>query len=371
VGWREILLSLLLGVLANEFSDISPWLARRLVWWAASLWAEEPDQVAVYRKKGTVLINGRPGKLLKLMTAIGFASGAVVQWQSRSLRRHVREALDSSRGFRRKLVTATIAMIMIMVGLEGVQQAIEPAPPIEYLSGMVNIGVSSDLPGWSTNQNGRWAGFEIEMASWLGRRFGFTPNFVPVLASQAVQALREGRVKLVISHLSITDVRAQYIGFAGPYFVDRAGLLTSPTKLNGQSPVDLSRICVVAGTSTMASLMRRGTPQVGRSLADCMRRYYDPSDDIAGVVTDESILSAYQPNGNFGVAKFDGESGPITIERFGIGFFANFPELCRALSASIDDYLRVDWDASAQAHLNMPALPERKPKESDWNLCVG
>lgn len=70
-GW-EILLGLLLGLFGNELCDVSPWMARKLVRRAAYLQIPDPEEAAARAEELTAVINDRPGKLFKLLTALGF-----------------------------------------------------------------------------------------------------------------------------------------------------------------------------------------------------------------------------------------------------------------------------------------------------------
>ncbi|MFC0504223.1 hypothetical protein [Micromonospora costi] len=74
-GW-EIIASFVFGLLVNEMTDVSPWAARKLVRWAAYRWTIDPDIAAGYAEEWTAIIDERPGKLLKLMTALRFSTGA-------------------------------------------------------------------------------------------------------------------------------------------------------------------------------------------------------------------------------------------------------------------------------------------------------
>lgn len=74
-GW-EIVASFAFGLLVNEMTDVSPWAARKLVRWAAYRWTVDPDLAAGYAEEWTAIIDERPGKLLKLLTAVQFSIGA-------------------------------------------------------------------------------------------------------------------------------------------------------------------------------------------------------------------------------------------------------------------------------------------------------
>jgi hypothetical protein len=75
----EVVAAIVLGLLVNEATDICPWIAVRLVRWSARLlYRRAPERAAIRAEELAALINDRPGKLLKLFTALGFALHALV-----------------------------------------------------------------------------------------------------------------------------------------------------------------------------------------------------------------------------------------------------------------------------------------------------
>jgi hypothetical protein len=74
----EILFAIISGLAINECCEISPWAARRLVRWSARYQYENPDRAAIRAEELTATINDVPGNLLKLATAFGFVSRAIV-----------------------------------------------------------------------------------------------------------------------------------------------------------------------------------------------------------------------------------------------------------------------------------------------------
>ncbi|SCG15513.1 hypothetical protein GA0070610_1747 [Micromonospora echinofusca] len=72
----EIILGIVFGLLVNEVTDISPWLAQKLARWSAYRWTTDPEMAAAYAEEWAALIDDRPGKLLKLLTALRFTLGA-------------------------------------------------------------------------------------------------------------------------------------------------------------------------------------------------------------------------------------------------------------------------------------------------------
>jgi len=89
----EIVLAVVLGLVVNEATDLSPWLGRVLVRWAASIkYAKDDPRRSTRFEELQAIINVRPGKLFKLLTGLGFLSAAVLA----RLRRLVGSDADGS-----------------------------------------------------------------------------------------------------------------------------------------------------------------------------------------------------------------------------------------------------------------------------------
>jgi membrane protein YdbS with pleckstrin-like domain len=77
VSLAELLVGVVLGLIVNEATDLSPWLGRVLVGWSAHLRYGDTAQARTRAEELKALINVRPGKLFKLCTGAGFAGAAL------------------------------------------------------------------------------------------------------------------------------------------------------------------------------------------------------------------------------------------------------------------------------------------------------
>jgi hypothetical protein len=75
------ILSLIWGVCSalavNECCELSPWAAQKIARWSAHLRYADADRAKVRAEELAALIDGRPGKLFKLITAMCFAAAAL------------------------------------------------------------------------------------------------------------------------------------------------------------------------------------------------------------------------------------------------------------------------------------------------------
>jgi len=87
------------GLLVNECCDISPWIARRLMHLAARLrYRGAPERATVRGEELAALIQDRPGKLFKLVTATGFLLHALLVAALRTLHRVFKPADKPAQG---------------------------------------------------------------------------------------------------------------------------------------------------------------------------------------------------------------------------------------------------------------------------------
>lgn len=91
--WGAVLFAVLVGLAVNETSDMCSWMAAQLARWAARTWCDDEDLGMEYAEEWAAVVEERPGKLLKLFTAIGFALAAVVATERRAVGRRGQPAI--------------------------------------------------------------------------------------------------------------------------------------------------------------------------------------------------------------------------------------------------------------------------------------
>jgi glutamate transport system substrate-binding protein len=137
---------------------------------------------------------------------------------------------------RRGVIRASI--VAVLLGAAGCGSAEGEPDPQKVLSGLVNVGVATDAPGFSNyTTGGVWQGFDISLIRWLGDDIGFTPQFVPMTVNErmikligATKEPEKTAVTIVVANFSMSDDRRRDIDMAGPYFIDAQGFLTLEAK---------------------------------------------------------------------------------------------------------------------------------------------
>jgi hypothetical protein len=142
----EIALAIIFGLLVNEATDLCPWLAVRLVCWAARLrYLHASDHAAIRSEELAALVNDRPGKLFKLFTALGFVLHALtVQTAPRSVRRFSAGAIKFTTEHRADIVrigsgvvAAAVAVAMVVgTTAQTVAGVVVGAAPVVVVGGV-------------------------------------------------------------------------------------------------------------------------------------------------------------------------------------------------------------------------------------------
>jgi general L-amino acid transport system substrate-binding protein len=125
--------------------------------------------------------------------------------------------------------------------------------------GSLQCGVSTGLYGFSFQQDGRWAGLDVDFCRAVAAAVLGDPDrvsFVPLSAAERFEALRSGRIDVLSRNSTWTLQREAELGllFAAVVFHDGQGFmvhrrenLTSALELGGK------RVCVQAGTTSQAA----------------------------------------------------------------------------------------------------------------------
>jgi Anaphase-promoting complex subunit 4 WD40 domain len=156
-----------LALAVNEFCDVCPWGAAKLVRWSARLRYTDPERAEVRAEELAALIESRPGKLFKLITALGFVLVAIRAWAERAISQPLVVRPGSSAGgtvtltrIRVTMVIATVSVISAIlvtysVELQGVWRAGPPTtPPTGQL--IAQLSGASSVTGLAYNSDGKF-----------------------------------------------------------------------------------------------------------------------------------------------------------------------------------------------------------------------
>lgn len=114
-------------------------------------------------------------------------------------------------------VAAAAALTVVAVSLAGVARA-EKLDDITS-AGKIVVGVKQDYRPWGyLTTDGELAGLEIDLAKDVASRLGVDVELVPVVASNRMEFLQQGRIDLVIATMGDTPERREVVGMIEPNY---------------------------------------------------------------------------------------------------------------------------------------------------------
>ena len=151
-----VIWAILSGLAINELSELSPWAARKVVCWSARVRYPDAARAEARSEELQALINERPGKLLKLITALYFAAAAIRAWTARALTSMAVDGIQVTVGGALALNMATTASLALATGLALYDSLTPPAQStatsqlatvrVEPFGSGIKVTVTADRP---------------------------------------------------------------------------------------------------------------------------------------------------------------------------------------------------------------------------------
>ena len=129
------------------------------------------------------------------------------------------------------------------------------------------IGVKTDyVPFGFIDENGQNAGLEIDIARYISTELLNSPDkveFVPVVASNRIEFLQQGKVDLLIATMNDTQKRRQVINFSENYYASGTGLLArKDSGISSWEGLKGKKVCGIQGSFYNKELTEMGIEMV-------------------------------------------------------------------------------------------------------------
>jgi polar amino acid transport system substrate-binding protein len=165
----------------------------------------------------------------------------------------------------KRVLVVTVTLVASTVGL---RSASAQSPVLDRIltRGEIRVATSGTQPPFNAiSKDGQLMGLEIDLIRAIAEAMNVNLNLRSMPFPDLLPALREGKVDMVLSGLSITPQRIKEFAFVGPYVLSGKSVLTdSATLVNMKTPRDLDRpaltLTALAG-STSAEYVTRVAPQ--------------------------------------------------------------------------------------------------------------
>ena len=162
--------------------------------------------------------------------------------------------------------------------------------------GYLTVAVKDNLrPLGFRDSQGNLQGLEIDLARRLAQDLLGKPDAVklqPVENSLRLAAVLEDKVDIAIADFTATESRARLVSFSLPYYFDGTALITKDATIQKLGDVVRSKIAVINGSSTIASV-----------------RYLLPQAQLVGVDTYQAGQLLLEANG---AIAFAGDASVLT-----------------------------------------------------------
>src|SRR5262245_10320331 len=117
--------------------------------------------------------------------------------------------------------------------------------------GTLVVGVKADYPPYGMRAaSGQTVGMEIDMAKDVATRLGVKVQLEPVVASNRMQFLQQGKIDLMIATMSVNDERKKAVGIVEPYYYAGGVALLAAKSANIKTGADLKGkpVCAIQGS---------------------------------------------------------------------------------------------------------------------------
>jgi len=148
----------------------------------------------------------------------------------------------------RKLIAAVLAGVAGTMMFAGLAQA-DAMDDIKK-KGVLVVGVKTDYPPWGMRDaSGNIAGMEPDMAADVAKRLGVKLELVPVVSSNRMQFLQQGKIDLMIATMNDKPDRRQVVGIIEPsYYASGVNILaTKKAGLKAWEQLKGQKVCGIQG----------------------------------------------------------------------------------------------------------------------------
>lgn len=156
-------------------------------------------------------------------------------------------------------------------------------------AGKIVVGVKNDYRPWGyLDANGNIVGLEIDLARDIAQRLGVELELVPVVASNRMEFLQQGRIDLIIATLGDNPQRREVVGMVEPNYYAAGANVLAPKSAGLKDWADLEGkdLCAIQGSYYLREISQKyganivafaGVPEATSALTNgsCVGLVYD------------------------------------------------------------------------------------------------
>jgi ABC-type amino acid transport substrate-binding protein len=208
---------------------------------------------------------------------------------------------------------------------------------------VLKVGMSANQPPMTMlNRDGNLMGFDVDLATALASAMNVQLDIKVMPFGELLAALEDDKIDMILSGMSITPERTEYVSFVGPYMMSGKSILTKNSTLGKVTQADefnRGNLKILAlRNSTSASFIRETAPDA--KLIEVAS--YD--EGTAKLIADEAdAMVADMPWCVLSVLRYP-EAGlttlerPLTVEPIGIALSKDDPQFINLVENYLDAY---------------------------------
>ena len=148
---------------------------------------------------------------------------------------------------------SAVKIVLVAAAMLGWLTGLARADTLEDIKkkGTLVVGVKADYPPYGfRNPAGEIVGMEPDMAKDVADKLGVKLQLEPVVASNRMQFLQQGKTDLMIATMSVNDERKKAVGIVEPYYYAGGVALLAAKSANIKTGADLKGkpVCAIQGS---------------------------------------------------------------------------------------------------------------------------
>jgi polar amino acid transport system substrate-binding protein len=165
--------------------------------------------------------------------------------------------------------------------------------------GRLLVGTSDTSPPFSSKQNGKVVGYDVDLAARVAQRLALPMETISIVNADRIPALQQDRVDLVASGITRAENRKKDIGFSLAYLISpHKVLIRKDAGITTVGQMAGRKLALVKSASVDADLMKAvPTLQIVHyeDYATCFNALRDK--EVAGFLADEVLLASFAQKG--------------------------------------------------------------------------
>lgn len=146
-----------------------------------------------------------------------------------------------------------IKLLVVAVAATGWLANVARADTLEDIKkkGTLVVGVKADYPPYGfRDPSGEIVGMEVDLANDVAKRLGVKLQLEPVVASNRMQYVQQGKTDLMIATMSVNEERKKAVGVVEPYYYAAGVAILAVKAANIKSSADLKDkpVCAIQGS---------------------------------------------------------------------------------------------------------------------------